>query len=92
MVRPSIRKWTIWLIVLALAAIAFLPAQAETETPRFDVKLSGVITVVPTTGYPVGAWKVAGQDIVVTAATRCSAEVARRHSRHVGRCDGQTPG
>ena len=70
MVRPSIHKWNAWLIVLALAVITFLPAQAETETPRFDVKFSGVITVAPATGYPVGAWKVAGQDIVVTAATR----------------------
>lgn len=72
--RTSMTKWVAWLTVLALAVVAFLPAlpaQAEPEISRFDVKFSGVITDVPAApGYPIGAWKVAGRDVAVTAATR----------------------
>lgn len=74
MIRRSMTQWKAWLIVLTLVVATFLPAlpaQAEVGTPRFDVRFSGVITQVPASpGYPVGVWKIAGRDILVTASTR----------------------
>ena len=73
--RHSINKSTTWLIALALAAVVVflpaLPAQADPNPPSFDVKFSGVITDVPAAlDYPVGAWNIAGWDVIATAATR----------------------
>ncbi len=74
MTRRSMTQWKAWLIVLTLVVATFLPAlpaQAEVGTPRFDVQFSGVITQVPASpGYPVGTWKIAGRDILVTTSTR----------------------
>jgi hypothetical protein len=74
MIRKSMTQWKAWLIVLTLVVATFLPAlpaQAEAGTPRFDVQFSGVITQVPASpDYPVGVWKIAGRDILVTTSTR----------------------
>jgi len=74
MTHRSMTQSKAWLIVLTLVVATFLPAlpaQAEVGTPRFDVQFSGVITQVPASpGYPVGVWKIADRDILVTASTR----------------------
>ncbi|MCU0504025.1 MAG: DUF5666 domain-containing protein [Anaerolineae bacterium] len=74
MIRSSMTQRKTWLIVFMLAVAALLPAlpaQAAVGTPRFDLKFSGVITQAPASpGYPIGVWKIAGRDILVTAGTR----------------------
>lgn len=62
----------IWLLAaLILAAVPFLPAtpaSADVETPRFEVKFSGVITALPATaGAP---WGIADLTVAVDSHTR----------------------
>ncbi len=73
MKRQVLHKLT-WLFAALLLAVfscvPALPAQAE-SAPRPEVKFAGVIQAVPAApAYPVGAWRVAGQEVIVNASTR----------------------
>lgn len=73
MKQQTLHKWSWLLAALALMlaiGLPAVPAQAQ-EAARPEVKFTGVIEAVPeATAYPIGVWRVAGQEITVTAATR----------------------
>lgn len=67
------RPWSWLFVALALMlaiALPACPAQAQ-EAVRPEVKFAGVIQAVPeAAAYPIGVWRVAGQEVVVNADTR----------------------